>query len=296
MKLSGLIISPEHTPEGSDGDVVVTKHYDINSITIPTVQATDDTLQVLFVDTETTGLHIEDEVVQIGMLLATINTCDGSVVEYSTYVQEQYPSCEFSPKASKINGLTREGLEGKKFDMYLIRQLFSTADVIVAHNARFDREQMQKVLDTSGQIWVCTFLDIPWLDYGCNARNLSMLCWLYGFRFDAHKADVDCLAMFYLTQCYIPDTEVRHMSQLLDMAFTSDKMLVVKPNHFNKRIIGYLKEMGFKYNGKFNFMPGGEEELYMLREEYPDEFAYIDNQGWKVGWTGRPAHLRHKKS
>lgn len=101
-------------------------------------------MRFLIVDSETTGLEDADEPISIGALLCQLTEFrDGEVLE--TYYSEQEPSRPISLDAEMTHGLCEEQLRGKNFELATFLRLVESADVLIAHNARFDARMLCKV-------------------------------------------------------------------------------------------------------------------------------------------------------
>ncbi|QOW22032.1 exonuclease domain-containing protein [Novilysobacter avium] len=132
-------------------------------------------MRFLVVDCETTGLEDVDEPITIGAILCDFSASrDGEVIE--TYYSEQQPSRPISIQAMATHGIYDEDLAGKAFDLARFNQLVESADVIIAHNARFDARMLFKVSpQIIGKNWRCTFNQITYPSE-LNRESLDYLC------------------------------------------------------------------------------------------------------------------------
>ena len=106
----------------------------------------------LYVDCETTGLSIErDQVIEVAMLPFTYAVDDGRIAEVlhheaQTYLQD--PGRPLDAEISSLTGLTDDDLHGRHIDIAAANALIERSDLIIAHNARFDRPFFERALPT----------------------------------------------------------------------------------------------------------------------------------------------------
>lgn len=94
----------------------------------------------VILDTETTGLNYRsDEIIEIGAVAFTFNDegVIGDVV--GIYGGLQQPSRPIPPDITRLTGITDVMVEGQLIDMASLSALIQPADLIIAHNAGFDR-------------------------------------------------------------------------------------------------------------------------------------------------------------
>ncbi len=108
----------------------------------------------VFVDVETTGLSSADRVVTLGAIwLTTASVGSGPLpVSYINLVFN--PERPSHPYAERIHGYSPEVLaEQDPFFLYadFVRQYLAAADVVVAHNAPFDLEFINRELALAGE-------------------------------------------------------------------------------------------------------------------------------------------------
>ena len=109
------------------------------------------TPRICFLDLETTGLNKQqDQIIEIALKIVSANKKSGEIVEI-TNVYESFndPGIPISDEASLVNGITNDMVAGKNIDWHNVGLLFESSDLIVAHNASFDRAFMDKSLPLS---------------------------------------------------------------------------------------------------------------------------------------------------
>lgn len=152
---------------------------------------------VAFLDTETTGLGERDEVVSLGIVLAEVVLPKGHLLrEMEAFYSVREPSVPINPGAQAVHGLSAEALKGKAFDLPYIRSLIDQADVLVAHNASFDRRMLERLIpDVAKWPWRCSYRQVGWPE-GLANKKLDTICMHFHIeRQQPHNALSDARAM-----------------------------------------------------------------------------------------------------
>ena len=155
---------------------------------------------VLFVDTETTGLGQEYQPVSIGAVLSEVDVHTGFIQrEVFSYYGLRNPSCEISPGALRIHGLSKAELTGLEFDTRQLVCMFGVADLIVAHNSKFDRG-MLRFIDNEDRNWGCSCWDVDW-PKEIGGKSLDAICAYFSVgRESPHNSISDTRAMISVLQ------------------------------------------------------------------------------------------------
>jgi len=97
-------------------------------------------LSGVILDTETTGLdHRKDEIIEIGAIAFTFDAA-GNIGDVSgLYGGLQQPTVPIPADVIKLTGITDDMVAGHAIDTAALRDLIDPADLIIAHNAGFDR-------------------------------------------------------------------------------------------------------------------------------------------------------------
>ena len=127
----------------------------------------------LVVDVETTGLdHRRDEVIELG-IVAFVHDVEGQigpVVGMLSMLQE--PTVEISAEITRLTGITAEMVAGQAIDMAAVRALLEPAEIVIAHNAKFDRAFCERLDDGfRHKAWGCSVAEVPWRDIGFEAPS-----------------------------------------------------------------------------------------------------------------------------
>lgn len=155
------------------------------------------------VDVETTGLFAGlDEVIELAVQRVRFDAL-GRIVEVGTprsWLQQ--PVDPVTPEITAITGLTDEVLAGQRIDIEGATALIAGADVVIAHNAAFDRPFVDLLLpDVRGAAWACSMCEVEWRAHGFEGRALNHLVYQVGASghfFGGHRAATDVLALLHL--------------------------------------------------------------------------------------------------
>jgi DNA polymerase-3 subunit epsilon len=160
---------------------------------IPVTPRKEKTYDAMYVDTKV------DEVIELAMVPFRF-TREGII----TAVGEPFhsynePTKVITPEITEITGITADMVKDHKLNVGKINKFLEGVDVVIAHNAGFDRPMLERVSPQFTKInWSCSLSQIPW---GRNKR-LEHILGDMGIFYKAHNAVTDCMAGLYaLTQC-----------------------------------------------------------------------------------------------
>lgn len=152
------------------------------------------------VDVETTGLdHETDSIIELAVQRFRYDDAGHIVQVGQPRVWREDPGRELDPRLTRLTGLTDEALQGQAIDEEMAVEILSSADLIVAHNAAFDRPFVDKRLPAiAGKAWACSMAEPDWLELGFDGRALAHLVSQCGWFYEGHRAENDILALIYL--------------------------------------------------------------------------------------------------
>ena len=175
---------------------ITLKEYDPPA---PELLITDqECISIAFLDTETTGVNrASDEIIELALKVVTFEKASGKIVSIDReYESFNDPGEEISQEITMLTGISDEMVEGQSIDWERVDAILKDAEIVVAHNAGFDRAFVDRYSSVSpNKIWACSMQDIDWLGRGFSSFKQELLCYWHGFYFDAHRAmnDVDAL-------------------------------------------------------------------------------------------------------
>lgn len=154
-------------------------------------------LRGIIVDTETTGLdHRKDEIIEIGAIAFTFDAAGNIGDVTGLYCGLQQPSIPIPADITKLTGITDEMVAGQAIDMAALQTLIEPAELIIAHNAPFDRPFCETFSPIFvDKAWACSNAEIGWKARGYEGTKLGYLIGQSGFFHDGHRAVDDCFAL-----------------------------------------------------------------------------------------------------
>ncbi|MEP9400117.1 3'-5' exonuclease [Mesorhizobium sp. KR2-14] len=154
-------------------------------------------LRGVIVDTETTGLnHRKDEIIEIGIIAFTFDEAGNLGDVIGVYGGVQQPSISIPPEITRLTGITDDLVAGQMIDVHQLRALVEPADLVIAHNAGFDRpfcETFSPIF--AGKAWACSVSEVDWASRGFEGTKLGYLVGQAGYFHKGHRAVDDCFAL-----------------------------------------------------------------------------------------------------
>ncbi|WP_422646344.1 3'-5' exonuclease [Agrobacterium tumefaciens] len=233
--------------------------------------------QGVILDTETTGLNYRtDEIIEIGVIAFTFND-DGEFGDVTgVYGGLQQPTITIPADITRLTGITDEMVAGHVIDTARLNALIEPADLIIAHNAAFDRpfcEALSRIF--VNKAWACSVSEIDWPARGFEGRKLGYLIGQSGYFHEGHRAVDDCFALLEilararLGATITPFSELYHASQRTRVRIYAENSPYDMKDHLRAR--GYRWSDGSDGRPKSWWVELSEEkleeELHFLRME-----------------------------
>ncbi|WP_027998840.1 3'-5' exonuclease [Sinorhizobium arboris] len=154
-------------------------------------------LKGVVLDTETTGLnHRKDEIIEIGVVAFTFDGVGNIGDVTGVYGGLQQPTNPIPAEVTRLTGITDETVAGRRIDIGELRALIEPADLIIAHNAGFDRPFCETLSTMfAGKAWACSVSEIDWASRGFEGTKLGYLIGQAGYFHEGHRAVDDCFAL-----------------------------------------------------------------------------------------------------
>jgi DNA polymerase-3 subunit epsilon len=133
---------------------------------------------ILVLDTETTGLdQAKDKIIELALLRADIDTATGLPVgQVQVYDGLEDPGKPIPTEVVAITGIRDADVQGQALDEARVAELMQGVDVVIAHNAGFDRPFVEARLPAFAQLpWACSFADLDWKAMGRSSAKLESL-------------------------------------------------------------------------------------------------------------------------
>lgn len=204
----------------------------------------------VIIDTETTGLHPdEDKVIELALVAFEFDRATGEVFRIlDSYDALEDPGIPIPAQASAVHGILDAMVAGRRIDDSRVAALVEGADVIIAHNAAFDRPFMEIRWPLFATLaWGCSLMQINWREAGLGSHKLEYLAYRCGFFYDAHRAEADCRALLEVLQHPLPDSGQRPLKFLLERYQQQDRRLWARGSRFDSKDL--LKERAYRWDG-----------------------------------------------
>ncbi|AYG70093.1 3'-5' exonuclease (plasmid) [Rhizobium sp. CCGE531] len=234
-------------------------------------------LRGVILDTETTGLDAhQDEVIEIGLIGFSFND-KGEIGDVTAvYSALQPPSVPISQDITRLTGITDAMVRGKAIDMSAVRALVEPADLIIAHNAGFDRPFCEALSPTfARKAWTCSNSEIDWGIRGYEGTKLGYLINQSGYFHVGHRAVDDCFALLEVLARSREDGDRLPFAELYDASKRSRVRIFAEGAPFDLKDL--LKARGYRWSDGSDGRPKSwwiemaeeavEEELRFLRND-----------------------------
>jgi len=232
--------------------------------------------QGLVVDVEATGVDIRrDTVIEFAGRPFTFDSATGDVVAVGPSLDTlNDPGEPLTPFISRLTGLTDADLSGQSLDVDAASALIEGADLIIAHNARYDRPMVERAVGKSKKVWACSWSMIDWTGLGFPAGKLESLAIYHGFFFGAHRADADVDGLLHLLTFDNPETGKPYLADLLAAARQPSYRVDALDAPFDSK--DALKARRYRWDGSrrvwWREIPAAdlaEEQAWLDAEVYP---------------------------
>ncbi|EPE97006.1 3'-5' exonuclease [Rhizobium grahamii] len=243
---------------------------------VVTERKADFTRVGVIVDTETTGLdHRKDEIIEIGAVAFSFddNGTIGDVIDVYGGLQE--PQAPIPADITRLTGITDEMVAGQQIDIAALRRIVETADLVIAHNAGFDRPFCEAFSPLFvNKAWACSVKEIDWSLRGFEGTKLGYLIGQAGYFHEGHRAVDDCFALLEVLD-HQKDESDRPFAELHRAAQRSRVRLFAEHSPFDMK--DHLKARGYRWSDGTDGRPRSwwieldedalDEERHFLRTE-----------------------------
>lgn len=209
---------------------------------------------ILVLDTETTGLdQSKEKIIELALLRVSIDTATGLPVgPVQVYDGLEDPGKPIPPEVVTITGIRDADVQGQALDEARVAELMQGVDVVIAHNAGFDRPFVESRLPAFAHLpWACSFADLDWKAMGRSSAKLESLAQELGLFYDAHRAEMDCHALLAVLAAPLPQAAgaaapTTGLARLLHAAHNPSYRLSATNAPFEAKDL--LKARGYRWN------------------------------------------------
>ena len=205
--------------------------------------------RIVVLDTETTGLdHAKDKIMELALLRVDVDLATGLPVgTMQVYDQLEDPGMHIPREVQEITGITNAMVQGQRLDEVRIASLLDGIDLVIAHNAGFDRPFCEARIDQFRHLtWACSFADIPWKEQGKRSAKLESLALDNGWFYDAHRAEMDCHALLAVLTTHLPQLSHTGLAHLMEQARKPSFRVMATNAPFDAK--DKLKSRGYRWS------------------------------------------------
>lgn len=228
-----------------------------------------DTSIGIVLDVETTGLDpAEDRVIELAMRRFRYDKSGLILKIDEPFAWFEDPERPLTEEITRLTGLTDAGLAGQRIDEDEATRLLSSAHLVIAHNAAFDRKFVERRLSkAAGRPWACSMREIDWAAAGFDGRNLGWLGMQAGWFHDAHRATGDVDAVIALLSHVLPNGQTA-LRELIQRSAEPTHLVQAVGADFGTK--DELRKRGYRWN------PGaGVWWKEVAAEDLSDEQAWL---------------------
>ncbi|MDQ0562668.1 DNA polymerase-3 subunit epsilon [Rhizobium mesoamericanum] len=231
----------------------------------------------VILDTETTGLnHRSDEIIEIGVVAFSFNDAGEIGDVTGVYGGLQQPIVPIPAEITRLTGITDDMVAGQVIEVARLNSLIEPADLIIAHNAGFDRpfcEAFSPIF--ARKAWACSVSEIDWSARGFEGSKLGYLIGQSGYFHDGHRAVDDCFALLEVLGQTRLDSTAAPFAELYRASQRSRVRIYAENSPFDMK--DHLKARGYRWSDGSDGRPKSwwvelkeealDEELRFLRAE-----------------------------
>lgn len=242
----------------------------------------EETRTALFVDVETTGMAwMVDRIIEFAGVPLTFGVRSGRIVAVGTpFTSLEDPGRSIPPEVVRLTRITDDMVAGQRIDDAGVQALVDGADLVIAHNAKFDRPFLEaRFAVFRDKPWACSINDVPWEAHGIGSAKLGWLLMEHaGLYFRAHRAEDDCLAAIHVLATPFADDGSLPMQALLESSRTHTTLVRAVNSPFDSKDV--LKARGYQWDaGTTERAKAWQREVGT--EQVESELAWLDASVYK---------------
>ena len=231
----------------------------------------------IILDFETTGLDpTKDEIIEAAGVAFRYSETDEITGVIGVFQSYNEPSVPIPALVTELTGITNELVAGHRIDMGALEAFVADANIVIAHNAGFDRKFAERLSPIfEHKHWACTQTEIDWRKHGFGGAKLGYLLADIGYFHNAHRAIDDCHALVEIL-AHSPPTMARSIfGELIDCARRTMVRIWAQRSPFDLK--DALKARGYRWNDGTDGRPkswfidvdgkGRDAELSYLKKE-----------------------------
>lgn len=206
----------------------------------------------IYVDSETDGTETDKCNLLELALVPFFYEDTGRILAVSTEDCRAYlndPGIPLTDEIRRLTGIADEDLKGQSLNQQEIAEVLHGSNLIVAHNAGFDRKVTERFVPKLRSLpWACSQQEVPWKPmFHSPAASLEVIAhFVSGVFYGAHRAMIDCLIGVHVLATAVDEEGKTAFQHLLESS-TSESIRIWAtgaPYHVKDD----LKRRGYSWN------------------------------------------------
>jgi DNA polymerase-3 subunit epsilon len=200
------------------------------------------------IDFETTGLDVtRDEIIEVAAVKFRYSDSDEITGVADRFQSFNEPSAPIPAEIVELTSITDAMVAGHKIDRAVLESFVSDADIVIAHNAGFDRKFAERFWPLfERKPWACSASEVDWRRNGFGGAKLDYLLAGAGLFHGAHRAIDDCSAVIEILARPLNATSTTAFTILMDRA--SRKTFRVWAQNSPYDLKDTLKRRGYRWS------------------------------------------------
>ena len=219
----------------------------------------------VFLDVETTGLDPErHKVIELAMIRFAFNDAGEILGALAPFAAFNDPGEPIPANITRLTGIDDAMVKGRVIDLEAIDDYLDGVELIIAHNAAFDRLFAERVSFDFFRAWGCSIADVDWSAEGFEGTKLSYLLIQRGWFHHAHRAEADCAAALALLNAPLPVSGRTPLAEIVERSRLETMRIRAVGAPFEVKNL--LKERGYRWDAG-----AANRERCWYRDLLPDE-------------------------
>jgi DNA polymerase-3 subunit epsilon len=202
----------------------------------------------ILIDFETTGVDpAKDEIIEVAMVKFRYSDSDEITGICDIFQSFNQPSRPIPADIVKLTGITDAMVAGHIIDAKKLAAFASDAQIVIAHNAAFDRPFAEQSWEFfAHKPWACSASEVNWRMHGFAGSRLAYLLAGAGFFHEAHRAVDDCQALVEILARPLSTTSGSAFAVLMAKARRKTVRIWAERSPFELKDV--LKRRGYRWN------------------------------------------------
>ncbi len=159
----------------------------------------------------------------------------------------QQPTTPIPAEITRLTGITDDMVAGQIIDAPALRAIVGSADLIIAHNASFDRPFCEAFSPMfADKAWACSVSEIDWAGRGFEGSKLGYLVGQSGYFHDGHRAVDDCFALLEVLRRQTGVSVSTPFAELLERSNRSRVRIYAENSPYDMK--DHLKARGYRWS------------------------------------------------